>query len=492
MFDSFSARGFDSGRGWAVITASNAMEYAFEGTELAEDHQVRPSVFTRALAAGLTSGEADLDADGLVSINELYDYVYDEVRRENPHQTPSRSIHLQGDLYIACSKRRRTGGEGLPEALREAVSSAAAVSRLGAVSELRRCLESPDLELAEAACRALRGLVRNDVKSVAGEAARALEEVSVRPLPGLLDFGRVGQFQPAPHQRLELLGPALAHACIPHPRDEWIHAEAIDDTLDVSVDTARPGRLEGSLTLEGKAGQASVPVRVEVVPASVPRSVGQVPLPPPRTTQGRVARGPVAVGPTTAPRFAPVPPSRRASAATRVGHPESQLPPSVPGSPVTPASRPPLVGFAERLAARTIDYVLVFVFACVLVFTVAMFWAAVSGGDGSDDVMANVMAGFFFLGWGVLLFLYDWLFLRFAGATLGKMLLRIRVVDTRSGGPLSHRQAAVRGAVFGLPQTIPLLGNLLAFFESLAAQADPWKRALHDRTARTLVIHVDR
>ncbi|WP_053615824.1 caspase family protein [Nocardiopsis sp. NRRL B-16309] len=184
VFDSFSARGFDSGRGWAVITASNAMEYAFEGTELAADHQARPSVFTRALADGLASGEADLDADGLVSINEIYDFVYDEVRRENPHQTPSRSIHLQGDLYIACSKRRRTGGEGLPEALREAVSSPVAFSRLGAVPELRRCLESPDLALAEAACRALRALVRNDGKSVAGEAARALEEVSVRPRPG--------------------------------------------------------------------------------------------------------------------------------------------------------------------------------------------------------------------------------------------------------------------------------------------------------------------
>ncbi len=54
------------GRGRAVITASSAMEYAFEGSELADSHQVKPSVFTSALVTGLQTGEADRDQDGYV------------------------------------------------------------------------------------------------------------------------------------------------------------------------------------------------------------------------------------------------------------------------------------------------------------------------------------------------------------------------------------------------------------------------------------------
>ncbi|MEU8813615.1 caspase family protein [Actinoplanes sp. NPDC048796] len=91
-------------RGRAVITASSAMEYAFEGDQLADD-QSRPSVFTSALVEGLATGEADRDQDGWVSLNELYDYVFDRVRERTPHQTPSRDIEMQGELYVARSRR---------------------------------------------------------------------------------------------------------------------------------------------------------------------------------------------------------------------------------------------------------------------------------------------------------------------------------------------------------------------------------------------------
>jgi len=83
------------------------MEYAFEGDRLADDQHRRPSVFTSALVEGLATGDADRDEDGLVSLNELYDYVFDKVREQNPHQTPSRQIELEGELYLARSHRRR-------------------------------------------------------------------------------------------------------------------------------------------------------------------------------------------------------------------------------------------------------------------------------------------------------------------------------------------------------------------------------------------------
>ncbi|NKE62672.1 caspase family protein, partial [Lentzea sp. PSKA42] len=78
------------GSGRAVITASSAMEYAFEGASVADSSEGEPSVFTSALVEGLESGEADRDQDGHVGLDELYDYVYDRVRSVTPHQTPGK------------------------------------------------------------------------------------------------------------------------------------------------------------------------------------------------------------------------------------------------------------------------------------------------------------------------------------------------------------------------------------------------------------------
>lgn len=87
------------GRGRAVITASNAMEYAYEGDQLTGRGQ--PSVFTEAVVEGLRSGDADRDGDGLISVDELYDYIYDRVKERTPSQTPNKLSTLEGPLHIA-------------------------------------------------------------------------------------------------------------------------------------------------------------------------------------------------------------------------------------------------------------------------------------------------------------------------------------------------------------------------------------------------------
>ncbi|MEU0487722.1 RDD family protein [Nocardiopsis sp. NPDC006139] len=491
VFDSFQGAGVDSGVGWAVITASNAMEYAFEGDRLAATHQVCPSVFTHVLTSGLASGEADLDADGRVSINELYDYVYDRVRQENPHQTPSRSIHLQGDVYLARSRRRRTDEAGLPEDLRRAVASSDVFSRRGAIPELRMRLESTDRKTAEAACRALQGLVRNDIKPIADEASRALDEAVVRPSPAVLDFGRVEQFGPVPHRRVRLLGPPLARDCVPRSSEDRIHVVVQGDALDVSVDTTRPGGFETELLLEGRAGAAPVSVRVDVVPVRGAASARPGPLPPPRpqvtgipgSRYGAPPQRPRPVSPSAPRAVQAIPPPRSAVPGA---------PPAVPSVPRSVSTGHPPAGLRLRFTARIIDYLLVFLFALGLVFFAAVAASFVPEPERVMEILSSAVATLFFFGWGLLLFLYDWLYLRYRGATFGKMLVGIKVVDVRDGGPLSHGQAAGRAAFFGLPQTIPLLGNLAVLLESLAAQADPRRRALHDRGARTLVVHVQK
>jgi Caspase domain len=178
VLSSFPRERARSGRGRAVITASSAMEYAFEGDQLADDAGPRPSVFTAALVEGLATGEADRDQDGWVSLDELYDYVFDQVRQRNPHQTPSRDVEMQGDLFIARRSQPVSTPAPLPPELRLAVDSPLAGVRAGAVQELARVLRGGHAGLALAARLALAGLAQYDSRQVAAAAEAALADES--------------------------------------------------------------------------------------------------------------------------------------------------------------------------------------------------------------------------------------------------------------------------------------------------------------------------
>jgi hypothetical protein len=184
VLENFPTGRAGGGRGRAVITASSAMEYAFEGDRLADDGPARPSVFTSALVDGLTTGEADRDEDGWVSLSELYDYVFDRVREQNPNQTPSRDIEMQGDLYLARSRRRRVVPADLPPDLRTAMADPNPYTRLGAVSELAVRLLSENEAVALGARQSLTAIAQQDTRLVAEAAAAALrEEPSTPPAP---------------------------------------------------------------------------------------------------------------------------------------------------------------------------------------------------------------------------------------------------------------------------------------------------------------------
>jgi Caspase domain len=77
------------GRGRAVLTASRASEYSFEGQAL-PGTRVSGSVFTGGLVEGLRTGAADVGGDGYVSVDEAYDYAFSYVRDSGASQTPQR------------------------------------------------------------------------------------------------------------------------------------------------------------------------------------------------------------------------------------------------------------------------------------------------------------------------------------------------------------------------------------------------------------------
>jgi len=254
-----------AGRGRAVITASSAMEYAFEGDQLADDKHRRPSVFTSALVDGLATGDADRDEDGWVSLNELYDYLFEKVRERNPHQTPSRQFELAGELYLARSRRRRIRPTLIPPDLQAAMASPDMYARLGAVGELRSRLVSDNLPVAVAAYDALAELARTDIRYVAEPAAAALTEAAVQPAETELHFGIAEQGSVRPHQIVQLFGPPIARACVPNPSHAWIHVDQVAEGLDISIDTIGTGTLRGTLGLKGHAGEAVIAIAIDLV-----------------------------------------------------------------------------------------------------------------------------------------------------------------------------------------------------------------------------------
>lgn len=164
------------GRGRAVITASSAMEYAFEGDQLTDAQELQPSVFSSALVEGLTTGEADRDQDGLIALDELYDYVYDKVRATTPNQTPSKwTFGVQGDLYIARRCRPVTRPAPLPAELQEALDHPLVGIRVGAVRELERVLHSRHAGQSLAARQALERMAEDDSRSVSAAAIEVLD-----------------------------------------------------------------------------------------------------------------------------------------------------------------------------------------------------------------------------------------------------------------------------------------------------------------------------
>lgn len=171
---------FQEGRGHVVLTASDAMQYAFEGEDIRG--QGITSVFTQTLINGLTTGEADLNQDGQVSVDELYDYIYDRVIDQMPEQKPRKwAFDLEGEIVIANNPNPVVQRVELPVELQESITDLRPWVREGAVRELARLLHWDDPALAEAAREALQRLANDDSGRVSEAASMALSHTRPKP-----------------------------------------------------------------------------------------------------------------------------------------------------------------------------------------------------------------------------------------------------------------------------------------------------------------------
>jgi YVTN family beta-propeller protein len=158
------------GQGRTVLTASDAMQYSFEGDQL--HGQATSSVFTRCLVEGLRDGSADLDRDGNVTLDELYAYVYERVVEEMPQQRPKKQDNVEGRTVIA-----RNINWTLPDHLRNAMDSPIAVERLAALDGLAH--------LYKIGNQTVRGRARDEMHRLAEDDSRMVSSAATARLAAL-------------------------------------------------------------------------------------------------------------------------------------------------------------------------------------------------------------------------------------------------------------------------------------------------------------------
>ncbi len=167
---------FGQGRGQFVLTASNAMQYAFEGDAVSGEG-VR-SIFTDTLVQGMETGEADLDGDGAISCAELYRYLCERIADRMPQQKPQKwAFAAEGDIIVARNPHPVVKPVTLPAELQQSIEDPRPWVREGAARHLGDLLQSGNKGcLIAAAQTALQQMAEDDslkVRTVVTEILKA-------------------------------------------------------------------------------------------------------------------------------------------------------------------------------------------------------------------------------------------------------------------------------------------------------------------------------
>ena len=157
-----------------VLTATDSTQYAWEGDQVIGEAD--KSVFTHYLVEGLQTGAADANADGWITLDELYDYVHAQVVTRTSKQTPAMWTYRQHDSFVIARNPYPVSKPAeLPAELQAAIKSNSIWMREGAVQELDRMLNGNDPELACVAYGTLTTLGGDDSRRVSDAAAKSLE-----------------------------------------------------------------------------------------------------------------------------------------------------------------------------------------------------------------------------------------------------------------------------------------------------------------------------
>jgi formylglycine-generating enzyme required for sulfatase activity len=163
------------GYGRFVLTASDATQFAWEGDKFIGE--TNNSLFTHFLVKGL-EGEADSDGDGKITVDEIYDYTFQQISKVTPKQTPTKSSSKQeGEIILRENMRiEDIKPIALSDDLTNEIDDTRPYVREAAVQKLEKILKGRNIGLARSAREALEKIAEdeNTTRRVAQLAAQAL------------------------------------------------------------------------------------------------------------------------------------------------------------------------------------------------------------------------------------------------------------------------------------------------------------------------------
>lgn len=152
-----------------------------------------------------------------------------------------------------------------------------------------------------------------------------------------------------------------------------------------------------------------------------------------------------------------------------------------------------LASIGQRALARIIDALIAgFAGGIAAVILSGIIGAIASASDGSDAGfgLAMIVTGVGILFIAIAGLAYETLMLTFYGATLGKMVMKIKVVSVETGEKPQLLNALLRYALPGVMGLIPIVGGFAALTCWLSPLFDSSGRqqGWHDKVAKTVVI----
>jgi hypothetical protein len=163
-------------RGRMIIASSDVVTGALEGEQVFGD--AAASSLSQLLTTGLAEGKADLNSDGQIVAEELYEFVYRQSLDRDPNNPMPRKF-VSSDLGpLRVAKNPVLKPADLPNELKSALSSPLAWMREGAIGELERLLTSEDKSISHAAYEALTSLSGDPTPQISESATGILHSYS--------------------------------------------------------------------------------------------------------------------------------------------------------------------------------------------------------------------------------------------------------------------------------------------------------------------------
>ena len=150
-------------------------------------------------------------------------------------------------------------------------------------------------------------------------------------------------------------------------------------------------------------------------------------------------------------------------------------------TPTVPTAVPTTIyaGFMPRLGASIVDSIIVSIVSGIITFVLGMVIGIATGGSDAAVSVAQGLASIIQFAIFAAYYIY---FIGSKGQTLGKMLLKIKVVNSETNAVPGYASAFLREVVGKILSSLVLgLGYLWMLW-------DPKKQTWHDKIAKTIVI----